>query len=71
MSAPQFRRLLSSVLLAASFGAASFPTHGADVLKVIIPTPPGGGTDGYFRVLAREAEPLLNTSATTIMSSPS
>jgi tripartite-type tricarboxylate transporter receptor subunit TctC len=31
----------------------------ADPLKLIIPTPPGGGTDGYFRVLAREAEPAL------------
>ena len=31
----------------------------AEALKMIIPTPPGGGTDGYFRVLAREAEPLL------------
>lgn len=49
-------RLFTSVLLA----AAAFAAHGADVLKVIIPTPPGGGTDGFFRVLAREAEPLLN-----------
>src|SRR6185503_4087613 len=31
----------------------------AEALKMIIPTAPGGGTDGYFRVLAREAEPLL------------
>jgi tripartite-type tricarboxylate transporter receptor subunit TctC len=51
-------RILSSVFLA----AATFAAHGADVLKVIIPTPPGGGTDGYFRVLAKEAEPLLNES---------
>jgi tripartite-type tricarboxylate transporter receptor subunit TctC len=29
---------------------------GADALKVIVPTAPGGGTDGFFRVLAREAE---------------
>ncbi len=49
-------RLWSGVVLA----AASFAAHGADILKVIIPTPPGGGTDGFFRVLAREAEPLLN-----------
>jgi tripartite-type tricarboxylate transporter receptor subunit TctC len=51
-------RILSSVFLA----AATFAAQGADVLKVIIPTPPGGGTDGYFRVLAKEAEPLLNES---------
>jgi tripartite-type tricarboxylate transporter receptor subunit TctC len=48
-------RLCLSVLLAAAFAA-----HGADVLKVIVPTPPGGGTDGYFRVLVKEAEPVLN-----------
>ena len=39
--------------------AATFAAHGADILKVIVPTPPGGGTDGYFRVLVRQAEPLL------------
>jgi tripartite-type tricarboxylate transporter receptor subunit TctC len=31
----------------------------AEALKLIIPTPPGGGTDGYFRVLAKEVEPVL------------
>ena len=31
----------------------------ADPLKLIIPTAPGGGTDGYFRVLAKEVEPHL------------
>ena len=29
-------------------------------LKMIIPTAVGGGTDGFFRIVAREAEPLLN-----------
>jgi tripartite-type tricarboxylate transporter receptor subunit TctC len=51
-------RLCLSVLVA----AAAFAAQGADVLKVIVPTPPGGGTDGYFRVLVKEAEPLLNES---------
>jgi tripartite-type tricarboxylate transporter receptor subunit TctC len=46
-------RCLTVLLAAAAFGAQ------ADVLKVIVPTPPGGGTDGFFRVLAHEAEPLL------------
>jgi tripartite-type tricarboxylate transporter receptor subunit TctC len=32
---------------------------GAEALRMIVPTPPGGGTDGYFRVLAKEAEPFL------------
>jgi len=54
----QSSRLWAGVVLA----AAAFTAHGADVLKVIIPTPPGGGTDGFFRVLVREAEPLLNES---------
>jgi tripartite-type tricarboxylate transporter receptor subunit TctC len=49
-------RILSGVFLA----AATFAAQGADVLKVIIPTPPGGGTDGYFRILVKEAEPFLN-----------
>ncbi|MEQ1807604.1 MAG: tripartite tricarboxylate transporter substrate binding protein [Burkholderiaceae bacterium] len=44
---------LSALLVAA--GAAS----AAEPLKLIIPTPPGGGTDGFFRVLAREAETPL------------
>jgi len=35
------------------------PAFAAEPLKLIIPTPPGGGTDGFFRLLAREAEPLL------------
>jgi tripartite-type tricarboxylate transporter receptor subunit TctC len=51
-------RILSGIFLA----AATFAAQGADVLKVIIPTPPGGGTDGYFRILAKEAEPFLNES---------
>lgn len=48
------RQCLSVLLMASAFAA-----HGADMLKVIIPTPPGGGTDGFFRVLTKEAEPLL------------
>ena len=31
----------------------------AEALKVIVPTAPGGGTDGFFRVLAKEAEAFL------------
>jgi tripartite-type tricarboxylate transporter receptor subunit TctC len=33
--------------------------NAAEPLKLIIPTAPGGGTDGYFRVLAKEVEPYL------------
>ena len=42
----------ASMLIAASSNAA-------EPLKLIIPTAPGGGTDGYFRVLAKEVEPHL------------
>src|SRR5205814_9472530 len=45
--------LLLALLLAPS------ALFAADPLKLIIPTAPGGGTDGYFRVLAREVEPYL------------
>jgi tripartite-type tricarboxylate transporter receptor subunit TctC len=45
--------LLVTLLLAANSASA------ADPLRLIVPTPPGGGTDGFFRVLAKEAEPIL------------
>jgi len=48
-------RAFSALVLA----IASTSAFGAEALKVIIPTAPGGGTDGFFRVLAHEAEPLL------------
>ena len=48
-------RTFSALVLA----IASTSAFGAEALKVIIPTAPGGGTDGFFRVLAHEAEPLL------------
>ena len=47
-------RLIASILLAAAPVAFA-----AESLKVIVPTAPGGGTDGFFRVLAKEAETLL------------
>jgi len=39
------------------YGATSLAL--ADAIKLIVPTAPGGGTDGYFRVLVRAAEPYL------------
>ena len=52
-----FRQFLWVTALLSAIAA-----HGAEVLKVIVPTPPGGGTDGYFRVLIKEAEPILRES---------
>ena len=50
-------RLLS---VFAVLAALALPASAAETLKIIIPTPPGGGTDGYFRVLAKELGPILN-----------
>ena len=36
----------------AALACAALAAHAAESLKVIIPTPPGGGTDLYFRILA-------------------
>jgi tripartite-type tricarboxylate transporter receptor subunit TctC len=44
-------------LLVALLAANS--TSAVDPLRLIVPTPPGGGTDGFFGVLAKEAEPIL------------
>src|SRR4051812_42467372 len=52
MKASPLLRALAATLVA-TFALAG---HAAEVLKVIVPTAPGGGTDGYFRVLAREVE---------------
>ena len=51
MSTKALRTLVTLVVALATAGALA-----AEALKVIVPTAPGGGTDGYFRVLAHEAE---------------
>ena len=58
-------RAPATILSAAAFaltlcgGAAPSLALAADPLKLIIPTAPGGGTDCYFRVLAKDVEPHL------------
>lgn len=49
------------MLRAACFAFVTFAACGAQaqVVKIIVPTPPGGGTDGFFRVVGKEAEPFL------------
>ena len=54
ISAKSLRLLGTLALALASTGALA-----AEALKVIVPTAPGGGTDGFFRVLAHEAEAAL------------
>ena len=56
MNALRLARLLAAIVC--SFAVST--TFAAEALKVIIPTAPGGGTDGYFRVLAKEVELYLN-----------
>ena len=53
------RRHVSGVIVAITLAFSASSALAAEALKLIIPTAPGGGTDGYFRVLAREAEPVL------------
>src|SRR4051812_31841934 len=53
------RCVASRALIATAIAVAGSVCFAADPLKLIIPTAPGGGTDGYFRVLAKEVEPFL------------
>lgn len=48
--------------VAASLVLAASSAFGADVIKLIVPTGPGGGTDTFFRVIAKDVEPLLDAS---------
>jgi len=54
------RRHFYGTIAAIALALWASPALAAEALKLIIPTAPGGGTDGYFRVLAREVEPFLN-----------
>lgn len=54
-------KLISKVAAAAAFLCAS-TAFASDVIKLIVPTGPGGGTDVFFRMIARDAEPLLGAS---------
>src|ERR1700682_6509069 len=50
-------KFVRSFVAALLLGATSIVL--AEPIKLIIPTAPGGGTDGYFRVLAKEATPFI------------
>ena len=50
-------RIAGALVAALLYGAIA--SAFADAIKLIVPTAPGGGTDGYFRVLVRAAEPYL------------
>lgn len=44
----------------AALALATSSAMAADVIRLIIPTAPGGGTDGFFRIAAKEAQPYLD-----------
>ena len=51
---------LARLLVALPFIAATMAT--AQVVKIVVPAPAGGGTDGFFRVIGKEAEPFLKST---------
>lgn len=53
------RRSFARVVAAVALTVLASGAYAAEALKVIIPTAPGGGTDGYFRVLAKEVQPYI------------
>ena len=58
---------ITRLLITMAMGAAcSSLSYAADPLKLIIPTAPGGGTDGFFRVLAKEVEPHLGETVVVL-----
>lgn len=58
---------MKTARIAFSFAVlAATGVQAAEPLKLIIPTAPGGGTDGYFRVLAREVEPHLGETVVVL-----
>jgi tripartite-type tricarboxylate transporter receptor subunit TctC len=64
-----FARAFVASAISAGIALASAGGFAAESLKLIIPTPPGGGTDGYFRVLAKEVEPFLKETV-VVMNGP-
>ena len=52
-------RLCARIIVLVMLASTATSIFAAEALKLIIPTAPGGGTDGYFRVLAKEVEPYL------------
>src|SRR5256886_1790837 len=57
-------KLVHSFVAALLLGATSIAL--AEPIKLIIPTAAGGGTDGYFRVLAKEATPFIKDTIVAV-----
>ncbi|WP_427184898.1 tripartite tricarboxylate transporter substrate binding protein [Bordetella bronchialis] len=59
-------RLLYRLMPAAVMLLAMTSARATDSVRLIIPTTAGGGTDGFFRILAKESEPYLGKPITVI-----
>lgn len=59
-----YRALITVLLLATAQVALA-----KDVIKLIVPTAPGGGTDVLFRALAQQAAPLLDATIVIVNAS--
>jgi len=59
-------KTMTSIALAAMSCALAVSAWAAEPIRLIVPTAPGGGTDGFFRVLAKDAEPHLKTSVVVV-----
>ena len=57
-------KVVATIVAALLLGATSIAL--AEPIKLIIPTAPGGGTDGYFRVLAKEATPFIKDTIVVV-----
>jgi len=51
------RMMLAAIALLGANAAQAAPP-----INFVIPTPPGGGTDGFFRMVAHAAEPYIGTN---------
>jgi len=52
-------RILKRALALCALLALPLAAAAQNIINVVIPAPAGGGTDGFFRVVAKEAEPFL------------
>ena len=57
-------KIVSTIVATLLLGATSIAL--AEPIKLIIPTAPGGGTDGFFRVLAKEATPFIKDTIVAV-----
>lgn len=62
----RFRIALQHVAAATLLCLSAHAAQATDVIRLIVPTGAGGGTDVFFRTIARDAEPLLNANIVVV-----